>query len=263
MARAKSNGSTAALSGLSLPAQRRALKLSARERQREVVPRLRKAVVLAKRNRSKRLAKVRADCKRKFALVQRNAVSARKALIKRIALAGVKAKEACAACKVQANSDGLDRIDAAFAAVETEREAIADLRSRAGRLISQRGRAGGRRSAELRAESDDEVARDLDDDETMVALWKRVKSKITASPRRTRTEAFFEYVQDHPEELDEQRSRMEVQWEREADAAFARMKEAKIGPMGEIDELETFGSELDAAHLLVDNPPASYGSVPF
>jgi SAM-dependent methyltransferase len=57
-------------------------------------------------------------------------------------------------------------------------------------------------SAAMRAsESDDEVRQNIPP--TLIALFNRVRTQIRGSKRQTRTEAFLEYVADHPgEELD-------------------------------------------------------------
>ena len=52
---------------------------------------------------------------------------------------------------------------------------------------------------ERRAESDDEVRANIAPD--LVALFERVKRSIKASPRVSRTEAFFEYAEENPDEL--------------------------------------------------------------
>lgn len=50
------------------------------------------------------------------------------------------------------------------------------------------------RASSLR-ESDDEVRRNLSDE--LAAVWDRVKGRIRGSARRTRTEAFLEWVEGH------------------------------------------------------------------
>ncbi len=101
-------------------------------------------------------------------------------------------------------------------------------------------------AAELRAESDDEVRRNLADDRELAALWRATKNKarFKATPTRSRTEAFLEYVHDHPEALDELRSAQEVEYEREAAELLAQWpRDEPIGSMsdkalsGMVDEL--------------------------
>ncbi len=51
-----------------------------------------------------------------------------------------------------------------------------------------------------RQESDCEVAVNIDDPGRHV-VWEHVKRKIKAGPRRTRTEAFYEWAADHQGEV--------------------------------------------------------------
>jgi hypothetical protein len=51
------------------------------------------------------------------------------------------------------------------------------------------------RARERREESDDEVRRNLPPE--LVPVWHKVKTSIKAGPRRTRTEAFLEWVEDN------------------------------------------------------------------
>lgn len=51
---------------------------------------------------------------------------------------------------------------------------------------------------ERRDESDDEVRRNVGPE--LAAVFERVKRQIKAGPRRTRTEAFLEWVSDNPDE---------------------------------------------------------------
>lgn len=52
---------------------------------------------------------------------------------------------------------------------------------------------------ERRAESDAEVRSNLPPD--LISLFERVKRVIKATSRRSRTEAFFAYVEEHPDEM--------------------------------------------------------------
>lgn len=52
---------------------------------------------------------------------------------------------------------------------------------------------------ERRSESDDYVRGNLAPE--LVGVWDRVKGRIHGSARRTRTEAFLEWVQEHPEDV--------------------------------------------------------------
>lgn len=236
--------------------KRRELRREARERQKETVPKLRAVVRARKAAKRKRLAKCRADCKRKRAKVQRDAVRARELLRERIKKTKQVAREACGMCKVSATDRGLDELDRALGKVQAEREAIAELRRRAAQLTDPRGRAGGRRAAELRAESDDEVRRNVEDDPDLGALWEAIdKRQFKRSPHRSRTEAFLEHVHDHPEELDELRAKQEAQYDREAEELFAKWpRDAAVGKMTDAQLAEVV-ADLDRADALAEEVP--------
>lgn len=242
---------------MSVVARRRELRAAARERQQTVVPRLKEAVKLARRRKRARLAECRDECHARKRALRDDARRARDELRARIKAAREAARNACKVCKTTATDEGLQAIDNALGAVQAEREQIAELRRRAARLKSKRGQAGGQRSAEVRAESDDQVRRDLDDP-LMVAVWDRHKGKVHATPHMSRTEAFLELVHSHPELLDEERSRQEAQWEREAEELYAKL--AKTRPPKSDPEFEKWAAELDEADRLLaaDAAPAPF-----
>jgi len=68
-----------------------------------------------------------------------------------------------------------------------------------------RGSAGGRRAAELRRESDDEVRRNLPDE--LHRVWDRHKRRFADEPHRSRTEAFEEWAAEHRALVDEEIAR--------------------------------------------------------
>jgi len=53
--------------------------------------------------------------------------------------------------------------------------------------------------AERQSESDDEVRRNIGPD--LIPVFNKVKGAVRGSPRITRTEAFLEWVEEHPEEV--------------------------------------------------------------
>ncbi len=82
--------------------------------------------------------------------------------------------------------------------LETERRFLAEMRRiEAGNRA--RGRRPGLATARVRqGESDDEVRSNIPAD--LVPLFNRIRWTIKASPRKSRTEAFLEYVEAHPGE---------------------------------------------------------------
>jgi len=178
--------------------ERQQVKAELRRLKREALPELRRALAQTKRQKKNRLKQCRAECRMLTKQARARARTAEKKLREHLARLRISAKLACASC-VNIDAKALDRMNDLADRIRAEQSAIAGLRNKLDHLRSTKGQAGGRRSAELRAEHDDEVRRDLGDDPALLALWQKVKSKIRGSKNRTRTEAFFEYVHDHPE----------------------------------------------------------------
>lgn len=228
--------------------QRRELRAQARERQRDVVPRLKERIrqtKLARRDAVKRCA---GQCKHRRTRLQRAADQARAELKARIAKLRDKLRAGCGLCRTHAKEREIDSLERLLAELATERDAIRSLRLRASAMTSAHGRAGGQRSAELRAESDDEVKRNLDDDPLLLATWNRLKHKIQGSAKRNRTEAFLEHVQDHPEALEETQRMQEAKYEQEITALYDSLRKA---PGGSESELEDYTAELERAEKLL------------
>ncbi len=242
--------------------RRRRLKAAARERQRETVPRLRKAARELKAARAKRRKFCTTQCQRRRKKVQAQAVRAREQLRARIAKLKQRAREACNACKVNAHDEDLDKLDRVLDQLATEREAIRELRAEARGLTSSRGRAGGKRAAELRAEARDAVRRDVADDPVLLALWEKHGTKIKAKPRSTLTETFLEWVHDHPEVIAELQAEQERQYAEEAEAMLATLQ--KPGRGADDEDLERWARELDQADRWLDkDAPKGMSAVPF
>lgn len=98
------------------------------------------------------------------------------------------------ALRLREARDATDRAieDARKTAVQLDRLRQAT-RTPAQRAAAERARM---RLAERIRESDDEVARNLSDE--LRPVWQKVRGRIKPSPRRTRTEAFLEWVEEHP-----------------------------------------------------------------
>jgi len=197
-------------------AERRELRRQAKERRAVVLPRLRAAVRDAKRARVARLRACKSEMLKRRRRVKRAADQAARELERRIEKARKQASAAAAACKTRAAKQGTAEIERALGELGTEREAIAALGRKARGLRSEHGAKGGRRAAELRAESDDAVRHELGDDRALLALWERLRGKIKGTRRTSRAEVFFDYLHNHPELVDEERARQEQRYEREA-----------------------------------------------
>lgn len=56
-------------------------------------------------------------------------------------------------------------------------------------------------SVERSQESDDEVVRNLSDQPELVGVFRKIRKQVKGGPRRTRTEAFLEWVEENPGEV--------------------------------------------------------------
>lgn len=234
--------------------EKRLLKAQIRSLKREVLPKLRTRVRELRKARRVRIRKCASDCKATRARLIREAKRARERLRTYILKVREKARHACKACKVTADERGLDTLEALLKDIEVNRQMIAELRRKAARIpVSEARRRGGVRAAEKRAESDDEVRRDLGDDKELIALWESVKHKIKRSPRRSRTEAFFEYVEEHPEALDEFRAKKQRQYEDEAERLFAERAACKSCESDDPGVLTRSVKQWKAAKAFVDD----------
>lgn len=128
----------------------------------------------------------RTSCKKKKACAKRKAAELRE---KRRALV-----EACRT----ASAEGRAKVAAARAALDAFR---AEQRSTPAAPAAKLRRT----SAESRAESDAEVERNIEPE--LGVVWRRVRRSIHASPHRSRTEAFLEWCEANPGEVER------LQWE--------------------------------------------------
>lgn len=189
--------------GLSVPAERHWLRSEARRRRHEILPELQHEARVAQADRAARVEACR---------------------------------EQYRSCVARARADTREKIERTGAALQTEREAERKMKGRAASLKSERGRAGGRRAAELRGESDDAVRFELKDDPDLIALFNRIRHKIKATPGRSRIEAFHEFVADNPGELAAVKAEAERRYEAEAERAFRERATSEEEAEAELDD---------------------------
>jgi hypothetical protein len=161
-----------------LRAHIRAAAVHARQRRREVI-------LLCKRGRVH--ARQRAQELRAAACA---------ALLASIDAERQKSRKACETQTIQArtkNVDSLARAHATFTA-EAKHQRTMRVWSKPQRSVVARARR-----ADTIHESDSEVVANIPAD--LVPVWKAMRTKIKATPRRTRTEAFIEWAHDHPGEV--------------------------------------------------------------
>lgn len=237
---------------MSIPAQRRALRAEIKERRREVIPALKKSLAEAKRVRGKRITSCKLEMRKAIEANRTRAIKAMAKLKEAIKRTEKRARELAKACKREQKAAAVQSVEKALLALDDERKKIAELTKQARLIRSERGRAGGLKAAERRAESDDEVKRNLEDP-YMIDLWEKVKHKIKASRLRSRTEAFLEYVHDQPEALDELRHEKEIEYEKELEKELEERKGIK-GYELELEACQREVQKLRSAATLAQIP---------
>jgi|SRR5581483_9338338 len=108
------------------------------------------------------------------------------------------ARETCAASLASARGIA-NRIERARAELLAERQYRAEMRRLERGNVARKREEKRASRAERARESDDEVRANIPPE--YVELWERVKRGIRGSERQTRTEAFLQYAEEHPEEL--------------------------------------------------------------
>ncbi len=243
-----SNPSKSTASG-SIVAERKALRAQIREKRRTVLPALKNLIKQAEKARRARIKQCRVDCRQAERKAKQTAKQARRKLEQHIYRLKNCAVQVCESCKT-VDEKGLNTLQQALENLETEKRAIADLRRKVSLLQSTKGKAGGRRSAELRSESDSEVLHNLSDNAELIALFKKVRGKIKATPHMTRTEAFFDWLHNHPEALDELRAKQQHQFESEAKRMYAKREAPPC--LEQLKQCERELDELKAAERFLE-----------
>lgn len=127
------------------------------------------------------LAKLRAERARRYAEIGETVRRKAAALKERAALA-----------RAQRKLDEHRRVLEALRAVRGDR---------AGRTAEARAEHA-RKAREAREASREEVVREIEHhDRSLLPVWEKVGARIKATPRKSRSEAFFEWVQANPEEV--------------------------------------------------------------
>jgi len=152
---------------------------------------LRKQIRNAKATRSTKLREVKLCCRKARERNRTRAKQARERLQRSIVNTREKARTICELAKGEAQRSSLRDIDKAVEALNAERTTQRQL------LVWTKPKRKEATRAERRGESDDEVRNNIDDVGLRI-VFDAVRSKIKGSPRRTRTEAFFEWAAEHP-----------------------------------------------------------------
>jgi hypothetical protein len=224
-----------------------------RRQQREHLVDLRAQVRQARTDRKAALEQARARCRGERLAARQRVQELRERVIRElreaVAAERASARETCSA-RLGAARGISDRIARVRAQLEAERSYQRDMR-RIERANRQRTRAAHRTTAaEHRSQSDDTVAGNIPPE--LVSLWERVKRSIRGSDRMSRTEAFLEYAESHPEEV--------LQALDDRTDALVRELEAR-----ERDASRAFREAASPSPNFAESTPESYagGDVPF
>lgn len=176
---------------------RKQLEKDFRARQRAELAGLRQQLRNARTRRAELRRSVVGRCRDERRALKERAKAAREALRQAVRDARASARTACDNAKAAGKQRALKEIDDALAALHRERAEQLRLRIWTG---GKAAKGGPKKAREQRAESDDEVLANLDD-YMLRAAWQRVKGKIKAGRRSTRTEAFLQWAHDHPQRV--------------------------------------------------------------
>lgn len=197
-----------------------------KQRDRDKLRKLRESIRAAKTARRTKLRAVTAQCK---AARKRNVARAKKArekLRESIRRTREQARKLCTTARGEARAKTMGAIERAVSALEGERALQRQLGAWT-RPKSCPTTPGGAR--EKRSESDCEVAANIDEPGLRV-VWERVKGKIRGSGRRSRTEAFYEWVAENAPDVyriqEEDAERALEQLEREERRLQAELRKA-------------------------------------
>lgn len=173
---------------------RRDIERDLKRKDREKLRALRTAIRAAKGERREKLRNVSEQCRAARKRNTERAKKARERLRESIRRTRERARGLCVVSRGEAQASTLREIEKAVGALDEERTLQRQL------AIWTKPKscpASPRRSrTEKREESDCEVSANIDDPGLRV-VWEHVKHKIKPSPRRTRTEAFYEWAAEH------------------------------------------------------------------
>ena len=159
--------------------------------------RLAERVKLAREAQKRAVRRIRAWAAKEKKAISTRAQAARARCLARVATATSRERELARERRTLMMASAKRKLGAVQAA--RKRELERELAHQ--RLLKERERTRIKRSTarERAQESDDAVRSNLEPE--MLPVWERVKRGIRGGPRRTRTEAFLEWVGEHPDEV--------------------------------------------------------------
>jgi len=234
------------------PERRRALRSAAQEKRaalRDVRARITRARATRAQRRKARLAR----CRDRRAALKQRARDARSQLAEKLRQRRDLLKEACSRSSISEALAADDQVERLIAQAKALRAEIDDLVGEARRTRSDTGRAGGRRLAELRSESDQAVEENVvQGDPVLAAVWRRERKNfpMRGSQYASRSELFSDWLAANRWAITEETARQEADQDRQIKAWEARMMQVP---------------ETDFADWIEENPPplGSASDAPF
>lgn len=187
-----------------------------KRRDREKLQRLRVAIRDATHAKQERVRGVRTQCKAEAQRLKQRAALARQRLRESIQRMRERAKGICAVNVADTRHATGEAIAKAVAELQSERGYQASLKAWTRPTSCALPR--GQKAREARGESDCEVAANIED-AGLRAVWERVKHRVKASPRSTRTETFLHWAHDNPADVEQ------IQYEEEEKAVRELIKQ--------------------------------------
>lgn len=176
-----------------------------RRKDREALKQLRANLKHAKRWRRNRLHAVRALCRSGLRRARESAAAIRarhrEAAKREVDALRQQSRRECEARKRQAEEQSRDATARAQAKLEAELAHQRVLAIYTAKAIRPSATQARRALREALAESDSEVENNLDPE--LVPVWRKVKHRMRATPRRSRTETFAEWAAEHPQRVRE------------------------------------------------------------
>lgn len=205
---------------------------TARAVHQRALAQLRQEIANAKRRRAAALAHARELCRRSKAAtreaVRRYRKQERERMNATIAAWRAETKQRCRARRERIRRAAKTEIQRRKALADEKRFRRAQERQLERRVAKERAASDRRIERRRREEDDDQVLANIDPG--LHSVFHAVKRSIKPSPRKSRTEAFLEYVHENPEEV------LAIQ-SQQADSDVARMIRER--QLEELEELET------------------------
>lgn len=163
-----------------------------REQAREALRKLRASLEEARATRARRVARIRRTCSEQRQALRSEAQRLREQ-VARVAAERRLLRETCREAVKDTRAESEQQLEDRRGMLAAERLYQLQARER----VPAKPR---RTAAETRAESDGEVAANIDP--AYLPIWQKMRRKIRGNQRMSRTEAFLQWIEEHPHEAD-------------------------------------------------------------